>query len=239
MEAKPKPRPSSRGQQQVVVSKTKGKHGGKSAENITPPPGAQRDSMVLPCCDTLHHLPHLNDTVASIKEPPIHAAPNIIRRRALANLSPTKHKLVRADNYQWRPHPRRSPTAATPPSHAPGLPNLGNTCYLNSILQVLLNCVPFTTALAHACRHLPTLAPNGVAHTLHACSTQHAARTAGLLDPRPLRRALVAVAPQFAGVEQHDAHELFCALTDALQQEVFRAEVHVLNKGGRLREGIV
>lgn len=52
--------------------------------------------------------------------------------------------------------------------------------------------------------------------TLHAIRSPQAART---FSPRALFDLVRAVAPQFRGGQQQDAHELFLALVDALQTE--------------------
>ncbi len=91
-----------------------------------------------------------------------------------------------------------------------GLSNLGNSCYFNSIVQVLATL--FGTAPCEGGGKLH----RALAETLHAIRSPQAARS---FTPRALFDLARAAAPQFRGGQQQDAHELFLALVDALQTE--------------------
>ena len=99
-----------------------------------------------------------------------------------------------------------------------GLANLGNTCYLNSVLQALASCPDFVAYVASisrapAARFCATLLP---------LLQPDRART----DPPELpalKRMLGKRNRNFAGTEQQDAHELLCTLLGAIDEEAAAA----------------
>lgn len=118
-------------------------------------------------------------------------------------------------------------TTAAPPS---GLPNLGNTCYLNSATQCLLSCFAFCNEVA-ACSEqaaranaAPALAPTvyrALVPLVDAVYDNGSTRNPRRCDQalRTFRTAVAAALPLFRGARQHDSQELLLAVLNRLEDE--------------------
>ncbi|KAI3436489.1 hypothetical protein D9Q98_005906 [Chlorella vulgaris] len=118
-----------------------------------------------------------------------------------------------------------------------GMRNLGNTCYLNAVLQVLLSLPSFVADLKQGRQQLQAagqpLDAGGVYSAVLDCvaardNTSNSGR--GYISPANLKRALDAATSAFQGAFQQDAHELFCGLLDSLQTEVLAREAARLGR---------
>ncbi|KXZ41584.1 hypothetical protein GPECTOR_379g176 [Gonium pectorale] len=120
-----------------------------------------------------------------------------------------------------------------------GMVNLGNTCYLNSVVQVLLHMPSFLADLQHpdlaapAGRLRPHLPPAGVCAALQKTSNRlrAAARERPTFDlikpavePGALRAAMGRLCGRWRTYAQQDAHEFLVGLLEGLQSEVLAAE---------------
>ncbi|CAF1427579.1 unnamed protein product [Adineta ricciae] len=106
-----------------------------------------------------------------------------------------------------------------------GLPNLSNSCYMNSALQCLNVVPPF--ALFFRTLPIQSREDNLISSYARLVQTMWSGQCS-YDTVVELKRAICRYAPQFIGYAQHDAHEFLIALLDALQDEMtkkFAADV--------------
>ncbi|KNC56004.1 ubiquitin carboxyl-terminal hydrolase 16 [Thecamonas trahens ATCC 50062] len=94
-----------------------------------------------------------------------------------------------------------------------GIPNIGNTCFFNSVLQTLAQMPPLVAGLVITPR------PAGIAGLLSDVLRTMWKPSSGSPNPRKLFGAICGLAPQFRGFGQQDAHELLRVLVDGLRDE--------------------
>ena len=94
-----------------------------------------------------------------------------------------------------------------------GLRNLGNTCFMNSVLQ----CLSVSESLKK------TLIGRGdddsVISTLYQVLNEISIGESGTCTPDRFKNSLSRTHSRFSGYEQHDSHELYTAILSALEQE--------------------
>ena len=92
---------------------------------------------------------------------------------------------------------------------------MGNTCFMNSILQALASLPCFERHLREACAAHPR---DRFLRTVLATIAE------GVSEPRQFYEALTAEATAFGGWDQHDSHELLASLLNLIRQHIADAE---------------
>jgi hypothetical protein len=108
---------------------------------------------------------------------------------------------------------------------AVGLKNIGNTCYLNSVLQCITQSALKPLFLSGAYKsHLNVANPKGTEGRLASALAQLIDKANSnefnTLAPHGLKAVVGSFAPQFSGFEQHDAHEFLSFLLDGLSEDL-------------------
>lgn len=103
-----------------------------------------------------------------------------------------------------------------------GLRNMGNSCYLNSSLQMLFTVTMFISQLSH---HGGKLASSlvAVANKLAEKSEMSS------ITPKPVKLAIDSVTHKFHGNEQRDAHEFLSDLIDRVHDELVQGRTEKAN----------
>lgn len=103
-----------------------------------------------------------------------------------------------------------------------GFANLGNTCYMNVILQCLLNIPNFYQELRNQ-NNLDLVEHNSLYNRL--CNLAYLKHSnESILDQKNalqlVKTAISAAAKRFSGYSQHDAHEFLCQCLDQLKEDL-------------------
>lgn len=178
-----------------------------------------------------------------VSPPPSHPAPS----RAGLRMSPAHQSLTTPLRSNSHPTlPTHNATQATNQILVPnrpikigltGLKNMGNTCYMNSVLQ----CLSATPSLAQFFirgEHHRYVNPNGSPETTQRLLDAFAQLLSILwseqysaVAPMPFRAVLCHVLPIFGGWEQHDCHEFLSFFADALHEGLNRSPHSSRSKG--------
>jgi len=100
------------------------------------------------------------------------------------------------------------------------LPNLGNTCYMNVILQCLLHTPLFSNYLVSGLYMTDLNNKEALSTSLAQLATVYKRKTNVTSELRNFRAALGKALPEFAPAMQHDALEFLCSLLDKLKTEL-------------------
>jgi ubiquitin carboxyl-terminal hydrolase 3 len=145
-----------------------------------------------------------------------------LRRQSSSDSNDSEKKRLKTEEHLQLVRPKTS-----------GLRNLGNTCFMNAVLQSLSNIQSFCGYI----KQLPSLEPNGTRKKAH---TRRDKDGDDILLAEELRKTLVAlwqggktaispeslfsviwkVVPRFRGYQQQDAHEFMRYLLDRLHTEL-------------------
>ncbi len=109
-----------------------------------------------------------------------------------------------------------------------GLRNVGNTCYMNSILQCLNSTKLFKEYILLKTYTKDVHQDGKLINTLHNLLSKMWSQS-GAVDVSAFKDVFQRLAPQFAGYEQHDAQEFLRFLVDKLHADVNRVHVKPKN----------
>ena len=108
-----------------------------------------------------------------------------------------------------------------------GLKNLGNTCFMNCILQCLSHTLPLRDFFVSD-EYKKHLKAKGDLSYAFKCVMSELWKSSFAVDsyaPRDLKRRVGVVAPRFSGYNQHDAQEFMRFLLNELHEEINKADV--------------
>jgi ubiquitin carboxyl-terminal hydrolase 8 len=123
---------------------------------------------------------------------------------------------------------RESLRGQPPAPGSVGLQNLGNSCFMNSIIQCLNQCEPISTYFlsdkygSDLNRKNPLGSGGRVAMAYASLLADIWGGQYSVLAPRLLKQTIASFAPQFNNVHQHDSHEFCSFLMDGLHEDCNR-----------------
>ncbi|KAI8377049.1 hypothetical protein EDC96DRAFT_571317 [Choanephora cucurbitarum] len=107
-----------------------------------------------------------------------------------------------------------------------GLKNLGNTCYMNSIVQCLSGTIPLARYLMsgmfkqHINRHNKIGSGGVLVENFAEVVRVMWSENYRFISPMTFRESLIRFAPRFSGKDQHDSQEFLMVLLDGLHEDL-------------------
>lgn len=107
---------------------------------------------------------------------------------------------------------------------ATGLNNIGNTCFMNSILQCIFATAPLTQYFLTKYSAEKPLRTRRLADSYYSLLKSARMSRGGSIAPSELKQQISRVARQFSGYGQQDAQEFLRFLLDGMHNELNRIE---------------
>ena len=166
---------------------------------------------------------HPNPTVRSSKQASSFLSASKLSPSSTSN---TFHNQNRVSSYFTNPTSLPSSSFYKPirKSDESGMRNLGNSCYMNAILQALLAQPTFTNALSHTQSPAP-LSPSSLLTALSSLAQQHSRVNRDVIDPGLVKDVIGKRQSRFAGNRQQDAHEFLMELLNGVTDDLVEAQV--------------
>ncbi|XP_053386505.1 ubiquitin carboxyl-terminal hydrolase 37-like [Mercenaria mercenaria] len=134
-------------------------------------------------------------------------------------------RLMDSISYSMKMKPAQ-PTDTNHQQMLQGFSNLGNTCYMNAILQSLFGLETFSTDLMSNRRVIRTLQQQSLYYALvkllYVKRQPNASDISRREALRRVKSAISTTAKRFSGYGQHDAHEFLGQVLDQLKEEVIK-----------------
>eukprot|EP01084_Bolivina_argentea_P013555 25449_1 len=130
------------------------------------------------------------------------------------------------DSYGWNGRGRESIRGTPSTAGCVGLVNLGNTCFMNSILQCVSN-TPHLRTFFTSGQYKPDINRTNPLGMKGELANEFAKLVSDVwsgnykvIAPRSLKHKLSKFAPQFSGWQQHDSQEFLAFLLDGLHEDL-------------------
>ncbi|XP_071112159.1 ubiquitin carboxyl-terminal hydrolase 37-like isoform X3 [Haliotis cracherodii] len=151
-----------------------------------------------------------------------------VKRPGMMPLNPTPQKrprLLSDLNYSWGK--KGNQDSNNHQQSLLGFSNIGNTCYMNAILQSLFGLNPFSNDLLYSFKKKGrSFSPNSLYCSLARLVKIQRRPGSSDYNKRELLRnvksAISGTAKRFSGYQQHDAHEFLSQVLDQLKEEIVK-----------------